>query len=170
MIKRTFTCKSKKIVLNLYKCLVRPHLEYNIQAWRPHLEKDKQALEKVQRRATRMITDCKGMKYLERLKYTGLTSLETRRERADMLEVYKILNGLEGLNEEDFFVRDLSGRRGHIFKLFIKRYRLDIAKYNFGNRVCTGWNGLPHAVVTASSINIFKNRLDNYLGSIWGCN
>ena len=68
----------------MYKSLVRPHIEYCIQAWsgwrwRPHLVKDIAVLEKVQRRATRMITECKGKTYEERLKLVGLTTLENRR-------------------------------------------------------------------------------------------
>ena len=55
LIRRTITCRSKEIIVRLYKSLVRPHLEYCIQAWRPHLVKDIDILEKVQRRATRMI-------------------------------------------------------------------------------------------------------------------
>ena len=85
-----------------------------------------------------------------------------------MLEVYKILNGLEGLKEKDFFIKGNGRGREHDFKLFKKRVRLDIAKYSFGNRVCTPWNNLPHAVVAASNVNLFKSRLDNYLSNIRG--
>ena len=60
MISRTFTSRSKVIILKLYKSLVRPHLDYCAQAWRPHLQKDINILEKVQRRATRMIEGFKG--------------------------------------------------------------------------------------------------------------
>jgi len=60
LIKRTITCTSKEIILRLYKSLVRPHLEYCIQAWRPHLVKDIELLEKMQKRATRMIEECAG--------------------------------------------------------------------------------------------------------------
>ena len=102
MIARTFVSRNKKVMLRLYKSLVRPNLEYCIQAWRPHLVKDIEMLEKVQRRATRMMVGNRDMTYERRLKYVGLTTLETRRERADLLEVYKILNGLEGVNEKDF--------------------------------------------------------------------
>ena len=87
MIRRTFECRSKCVIVNLYKSLVRPHLEYCIQAWRPHYKKDIDVLEKVQKRATRMIEGCGEMDYERRLKHTGLTTLETRRERADLLEV-----------------------------------------------------------------------------------
>ena len=93
----------------------------------------------------------------------GLRTLETRRERADLLEVYKILNGLEGVNEKNFFIRDNRKSRWHAFKLFKKRVRLDIAKYSFSNRICNVWNSLPNAIVDAPSVNAFKSGLDNYL-------
>ena len=164
MIKRTFACKDKKIMIKLYKSIVRPSLDYCVPAWRPHLRKDIDKLEKVQRRATRMITECKGKGYEERLKSVGLTTLETRRERADMLEVFKIMKGLEGLREGDFFKRDTNRGRGHSLKLYKKRVNLDVAKYSFGNRVCSSWNNLTENIVTSQSINIFKGRLDKYLG------
>ena len=114
LINRTITCKNKKVILNLYKSLVRPHIEYCIQAWRPHLVKDIAVLEKVQRRATRMIIECKGKTYEERLKLVGLTTLENRRLRADLIEVFKILKGHEGLDEMAFFKRQTSLQLGDI--------------------------------------------------------
>ena len=168
MIRRTFTCKNKDIMIKLYKSIVRPSLDYCVQAWRPHLKKDIEVLERVQKRATRMIIECRGKEYEKRLECVKLTTLEMRRERADMLEVYKIMNGMEGLREKDFFTRDSSGRRGHSFKLFKKRVNLDIAKFSFGNRVCTSWNNLTENIVSSQSINIFKGRLDKYLASKGG--
>ena len=97
MIARTFENRGKEIILQLYKSLVRPHLDYSVQAWRPRLVKDIEVLEKVQWRATRMIWDCMGMSYCDRLKKLNVTTLETRRIRADLLEVFKIMKGLEGL-------------------------------------------------------------------------
>ena len=55
MIKSWFKNKSKEIMLPLYKSMVRPHLDYCIQAWKPHLRRDVDRLEKVTRRATKMI-------------------------------------------------------------------------------------------------------------------
>ena len=54
-IKRTFTFKRKDNLLHLYKCLVRPHLEYCMQVWNPYLKKDIDLLEGVQRRAIKII-------------------------------------------------------------------------------------------------------------------
>ena len=63
-------------MLLLYKSLVRPHLDYCIQVWRPYLQKDIDILEKVQRRATRMVEGFKGLSHEERLKRLHLTTLE----------------------------------------------------------------------------------------------
>lgn len=75
LIKRTITCRKKEVVIRLYKSLVRPNLEYCVQAWRPNLMKDIMLLEKVQRRATKMIDECKGKSYEERLEIVGLIIL-----------------------------------------------------------------------------------------------
>ena len=69
----------------------------------------------------------------------GLTTLETRFLRADLIEVFKILRGFE--NRFIQVVGD-SVRRGHSFKLFKKRYRLEVGKFEFANRICDEWNRL----------------------------
>ena len=89
MINGTFVNKRRDIMIRLYKSLVRPHLEYAAQSWNPHFEKDKIALERVQRRMTRMITGIKRLLYEDRLRTLGL--LETRRTRSDLIETYKFL-------------------------------------------------------------------------------
>ena len=83
MIRRTFLCKDKELILQLYKSLVRSILEYCIQAWRPYLKKDINVLERVQKRATKLISGLSEMGYEERLKILGLTTLEIRRLRGD---------------------------------------------------------------------------------------
>ena len=89
------------ILVKLCKALGRSYLDYCVQAWRPHLRKDIELLEKVQRRTTRLIDVCKGKEYEDRLRMVRLTSLEKRMQRADMLEVFKITRGTEG--SETFF-------------------------------------------------------------------
>jgi len=98
MIKRTVTCRRKDIMVRLYKALVRPKLEYCVQAWCPYLKKDINKLEKVQARATRLIKDCKGLSYENRLKVAGLTTLSERRIRGDLIEVFKILKGFSNVD------------------------------------------------------------------------
>ena len=79
--------KSWQIMLQFYKTLVRPHLEYCVQFWSPHYQNDVEALERVQKRFTRMLP---GISYEERLNKLGLFSLERQRLRGNLIEVYKI--------------------------------------------------------------------------------
>ena len=83
----------------MYKAVVRPHLEYCIQVWRPYRKKNIDTHERLQRRATQIIPGLRDLSYEERLKECGLTTLETRRLRGDQIEVFKILNGYEILIE-----------------------------------------------------------------------
>ena len=168
MIKRGFKNKSRAVMLPLYKTMVRPHLDYCIQAWRPHLRKDIDRLERVQRRATKMIEGLEGLSYWDRLRNLGLTTLETRYLRADLLEVYRIFRGLDSLDAEKFFVREVGMSRRHSYKLFKKRMRLDVGRYKFGNRVCNEWNLLTEDVISAGSLNTFKARLDHHLRNVRG--
>ena len=90
LIRRNIVYKEKELIMPLYKTIVRPHLEYCIQAWRPYRKKDIDILERVQRRATKMIQKLRNISYEMRLKECGLTTLETRRMRGDQTEVFKI--------------------------------------------------------------------------------
>ena len=87
----------------LYQALVRPHLEYCIQAWRPYLRKDIYMIDKIQRRATKLIPELRDLRYEERLKNCGLTTLETRRLRGYQIKVFKILNGYENIDSNICF-------------------------------------------------------------------
>ena len=164
LIRRNITYKGKKLIIPLYKAIVRPHLEYCIQAWRPYRKKDIDTLERIQRRATKMIPELRDLSYEERLKECGLTTLETRRLRGDQIEVFKILNGYENIDRNMFFsLKKDSRTRGHEVKLVKDQCRLDIRKHSFSQRTINEWNKLSTDCVTASSVNMFKNKVDTYL-------
>ena len=136
MIKRNFNSFSKEIILNLYKQLVRPHLDYAAQAWSPFYEKDKFLLEQVQRRATRLIPEVRNLPYHLRLKHLGLTTLELRRIRGDMLQVYKFLSDRDPLTSCSYLkVQSNSRVRGHCKKLEKPFARLDIRKLSVSHRL-----------------------------------
>jgi len=100
--------------------------------------------------------------YETRLKRLKLTSLEKRRQRGDLIEAYKILTGKEGVDTHCFFTLDQNryGTRGHELKVYTRRNILELRIIFFSQRVVPHWNRLPESVVTAESVNIFKNRLD----------
>ena len=167
MIKRTYVNRSMENILSLYKSLVRPHLEYCVQAWRPFLQQDIDNIERVQRRATRMISELANLEYSERLRRCNLTILEIRRHRANLLEVYRIVHGMEDLDPGKFFVfrDDREGResRGHNLHILKQRFSLMVRRFCFLQRVVDHWNALSAEAVNAPTINVFKNYVDPLL-------
>ena len=162
-IRKTFTCLDEHTVPLLYKALVRPRMEYAVQAWSPQLRKDIIRLEKVQRRATRMIPGLASMTYEDRLKKLNLTTLEDRRHRGDMIEVFKILNGIDKI-QENFLELDGKPRtRGHMLKLKKLRHRTQKRTMFFTARIVNKWNELPAWVVQAKTISSFKIRYDKFV-------
>ena len=87
----------------IYPGLIRSHMEFAVQAWSPHLQKDILLLENVQRRATKIIPAISDWTYEARLKKLGLTTLAERRRRGDLIEVYKIMNNLSNVDRNFFF-------------------------------------------------------------------
>ena len=141
MIKRTIRFKNTRVMLSLYKTLVRPHVEYCVSAWSPHYKKDRELIEKIQRRYTKMINNIDGKSYEERLQCLKLWTLEERRNRQDLIEVFKMCNGISRLKLNEFFTLADSniGTRGHSRKLVKFRCTRDCCKYFFSNRVINRW-------------------------------
>ena len=111
--------------------------------------------------ATRLLPCLKGKTYCERLKFLGLPTFEYRRERADMVQVYKILNEIDNVNKNKLFTMSQStGTRDHQLKIYKSRFRLNIRGNHFSNRVIDLWNELPESTLMASTLNSFKNRLN----------
>lgn len=163
LVKRNFKNLDAECFLLLYKTYIRPRLEYCVQVWSPHLKKDIQLLERVQRRSTKLVRGFSKLSYQQRLVKLGLTTLEKRRERGDLIEAYKILTGKENIDSRQFFHPASKDHvlRGHTLKLFQQRSRLDIRKFFFSQRVVGLWNSLPQHVVEAPTVNAFKNRYDS---------
>ena len=163
-ISRNFTYKSKDIVLPLYLSLVRPHLEYAVQFWAPHLQKDIRKLESVQRRATKLIPSLRNKPYEDRLRALNLFSLTKRRHRGKLIECFKILKGFNNVDIENYFtLAPQLPTRGNGLKLRGYRSNLDSTKYYFTNDIVDEWNKLPENIIQSKTISTFKTKLDQHL-------
>ena len=167
IIRRTFRYLDEDTFLLLYKTMVRPIAEYGVPAWTPIYMKEIDALESVQRRATKMLAHLKDRPYEERLQHLKLFSLAFRRQRGDMIFVYKYLTGILNSNHQ-LFVRSSSNTRGHDHRLEKARLNTILRQKSFTQRVINNWNSLPQKVVEATSLNIFKSRLDKHWESYPG--
>ena len=162
LIKKSFASLDETTLPLLYSSLVRSQLEYGNVIWGPHYKTDSIAVEKVQRRATKLIQSIKNLSYEQRLRHLKLPSLQHRRRRGDMIFAYKLFTGQMGLNKDDFFASPESTARGHSYRV-IKRKATKLCRIHaFSNRIIDDWNGLPQDIVAASSTNAFKNALDKH--------
>ncbi len=145
----------------MYKSQVRPILEYGVTIWYPQLKKDVHSVEKVQRRLTKLIPHLKERTYPERLMALKLPSLTYRRYRGDMINTWKFLTSGYDVDESKLFTQAVTGTtRGHSKKLFKPGHRTKARGLFFSQRIITMWNNLPEDVITATTINSFKNALD----------
>ena len=106
----------------------------------------------------------RNLDYESRLRALRLPSLEFRRVRGDLIEVYKICHKIyDPIITKSLLTFADSNTRAHKYKLTKPRFNSKQFQYFFSNRVVNIWNGLPQEVVTARSTNMFKNKIDKLL-------
>ena len=132
-----------------------------MQAWSPWLQADKDALEKVQRRALGMVVGLKAKDYEGRLKEVGLTTLEERRHQADMLLVYKTMTGKDNTDPSTWFRPAADGPRqtrnaAGPLNVRANHGRLDIRRNFFSVRVTDSWNRIPCGIKLLKTVKGFK--------------
>ena len=171
-IKHTFKYIDENMFLLLYKSMVRPHLEFASTVWSPHLKYNMDAVERVQRRATKMLQTLTDLSYTQRLEKLKLETLAYRRQRADLLETYRIMHGIHDIDQschcsvcpdKKMFPPTLAERnRGHQMKVQIQ-HATGLRKHYFSSRTAHLWNNLSSKTISSKNINIFKNNLSQEL-------
>ena len=163
LIRRSFSYLDGETFKKLFTSFVRPHLEYAQAVWHPHLIKHKRVIENVQIRATKLVDGLKDLSYEERLRKLNLPTLEFRRERGDMIEVYNHIHRYDRNVISSNFRQQTRPSRKHKFQL-VENRPVDGVRGNQFNafyfRTNRRWNDLPSKVVDAETVNTFKNHLD----------
>ena len=120
-------------------------------------------LERVQKRATKLIRELKDLPYRERLIKLKLPTLKFRRIRGDMIELFKIMTNIyDTCTSLNIPSAPTSIARGNKYKIFQKHVHYKLRQHYFINRVTSVWNSLPDEVVSADNVNTFKHRLDKF--------
>ena len=163
IISKSFQYKDGNILLNLYKSFIQPIVEYGTAIWRPYYVLDQQLIERIQRRATKLIHGLYDQPYVDRLTRLHLPSLQYRRLRGDLILLYRMYHNDLGINFTDYFTKShVTFTRDHSWKLF-KPHAISRARANFFSvRIIDFWNNLPDFIIQAPSITVFKNLLDNH--------
>ena len=167
-ISRAFHFRDKNVFIKLYKQYVRCHLEFATSAWNPWTVTDTNLLESVQIRAVKMVTGLSGQTYEEKLKEIGLPSLAARRIRADMLQVFKIVNGFDKVDSNNWFTfvdqRERNTRStADSLNLIQPGAKTEVRKQFFSCRVVKQWNSIPYDIKRARNPDQFKLLYDKWM-------
>ena len=166
LIKRSFTYTDRQLLLNLYKSIVRPHLEYANVIWHPFYKNQLVALEKVQRRYTKFIPGLSKKTYQERLLDLKLPSIKYRQLRGDLIQTYKIIHNIDNLQCSEFFSFNQNNTRNSNLKLNKEFAQCNSRKNFLSLRINNVWNSLKETTKTADSMLKFKICIDRELSDI----
>lgn len=143
MVGRTMKSRLPLTLVSIYKALCILTWKFCSPAWSPHYKKDGELLEKVQHRSTRMFSYLRKLSYSDCLKALGLWTVEERRNRSNIIQVFKMLKGFSKTPLETLFEWDTNRRTsGHSYKLKKRFSRSNTRHYYFSERVISRWNSL----------------------------
>ena len=162
---RSFTYRDKKVLPRIFKIYVRPHLEFAVPAWNPWQAGDVDRLEQVQRRLVNSVQGLAGTTYEEKLREIDLEPLVTRRQKLDLIQTFKIVQGHDRVDRSTWFsmapehprygTRSADGGP----YIYQHRARLELRANFFSQRVATAWNGLKSDLKQSVTVESFENKV-----------
>ena len=165
-INRNIINKTSDIMVPLFKAMIRPILEYGNAVWFPYFKKDRKRIENIQRTFTKKIHGMANKSYTERMQLLKLPSLEFRRLRGDLIEVFKIIHEIyDPVTTTSLLTahQNIKGtRKNNNLNLSKSGTKRNKSKMFFTNRINNTWNNLPNYVVNADNVNDFKNKIDKH--------
>jgi ribonuclease P/MRP protein subunit RPP40 len=163
LILKSFLSHDSHCLSRAFVVYVRPLLEYCSPVWSPHNVGDINLIENVQRNFTRKLfylCNLPRVSYDERLVFLGLERLELRRLHADLLCLYKIVNGFVNCDVvHNLAYAKAVNTRGHRFKLFVTRCNKLVFSSFFINRVIPVWNSLPDNCFNCNTVYTFRSKI-----------
>ena len=165
-VTRNLILRDKYVMRNVYKTVIRPHIEYCTQLWSPTAKHGNWAqimeIENVQRRFTRLIDDVGTLPYSGRLQALKLTTLAERRNRGDLIETFKIVNGIVDYGR-NLFNKSRSGSKLLVKPSFNSHRKVREVHDSFlPHRVINFWNKLPSEVRLCCNVEEFKIKLEKF--------
>ena len=149
-----------QLMIRLYKSLVRPHLEYASQVWDPHLAKDTNSLENTQKFALKVCQKSWSASYNELLEATNVQRLSTRRKRAKLCQLYKIIYGLTDCEPSPAVVKPTTlTRHRNPVQLQQLRFHSSHFQFSFYPHSISMWNKLTLTNESLSSLSLFKHSV-----------
>lgn len=152
------TIKYKKSVQ--VRCQTTPWILLIQSTWNPHYNKDRFLLERIKIALYGCFLTSDHYHMITRLQQLRLWSLEERRNRADLIELFKVIKGLSSTLWYFFKKAEDTSTRGHTWKSMKRHSHCDTRLYFFSQRVINRWNNLLQEDVDAESISGFKSRLE----------
>ena len=165
-VRHTFKYLDHLSIKILYKSLIRPHLEYATVIWSPQSKRMKDAIEQVQRRATRLVVGMDKLSYSQRLRKLELPTLEFRRQRADQIQIFKLTHNIDRIekkpcpfcNNPMLQASRATTTRGHPYKYQIQNTS-GARRYFLTTRAIEAWNRLSAETLMGTTVNAFKAGL-----------
>ena len=170
LLRRTMHGTSTEAKKRAFVMLVRPHLEYAAPVWSPHVQRDIETLEHVQRRAAHWIcskwdrTNRKWSKtYEEARKELSWPSIRDRHIFLTFCQIFKIIHSLDCINFDSYLSYSSRPSRSHNQTFRCVPSRLNCYRFSFFINAPFLWNSLPPQIVSTESYLLFKSRMRNYL-------